>query len=139
MKDPIKQLLTIHVVLVYRQIKRVSIPICFILMTRRRKSDYVMVLDFIRRQCNQYLAEYNLCNNLLRIMADFEIALWQAIKEVRNNGNFRKELRIKGCYFHLTQAIFRKVIQNNLQPDYYDKKCSNIRLYIKWLMVLCLQ
>ena len=71
-------------------------------------------------------------------MADFEIALWQAIREVRNNGNFRKELRIKGCYFHLTQAIFRKVIQNNLQPDYYDKKCSNIRLYIKWLMALCL-
>merc|ERR1711874_765030 len=74
-------------------------------------------------------------NNLLRIMADFEIALWQAIREVRNNGNFRKELTIKGCYFHLTQAIFRKVIQNNLQPD---KNCSNIRLYIKWLIALCL-
>ena len=71
-------------------------------------------------------------------MADFEIALWQAIREVRNNGNFRKELTIKGCYFHLTQAIFRKVIQNNLQPEYYDKNCSNVRLYIKWLMALCL-
>merc|ERR1711895_40698 len=137
-KDPIKQLVTIHVVLVYHDSKRVSIPVCFILMTRRRKCDYVMGLDFIRRQCNQYLAEYNLCNNLLRIMADFEIALWQAIREVRNNGNFRKELTIKGCYFHLTQAIFRKVIQNNLQPAYYDKECSNIRLYIKWLMALCL-
>ena len=122
----------------YHESKRVSIPVCFILMTRRRKCDYVMVLDFIRRQCNQYLAEYNLCNNLLRIMADFEIALWQAIREVRNNGNFRKELTIKGCYFHLTQAIFRKVIQNNLQPEYYDKNCSNVRLYIKWLMALCL-
>merc|ERR1711895_23708 len=137
-KDPIKQLVTIHVVLVYRQIKRVSIPVCFILMTRRRKSDYVMVLNFIRRKCNQYLDEYNLYNNLLKIMADFEIALWQAIREIRGNGQFRGELEIKGCYFHLTQAVFRKVIQNNLQPDYYNKNSSSIRIYIKWLMALVL-
>merc|ERR1711874_863820 len=77
-------------------------------------------------------------NRLLRIMADFEIALWQAVKEVRNNGNFRKDLTLKGCYFHLTQAIFRKVIQNNLQPAYYNKKGSNVRLYVKRLMSLCL-
>ena len=75
-----------------------------------------MVLDCIRKQCNEYLDQYNLENRLLRIMADFEIALWQAVKEVRNNGNFRTDLKLKGCYFHLTQAIFRKVIQNNLQP-----------------------
>merc|ERR1711874_755930 len=70
-KKPIKQLVTIHVVLVYLGSKRFSIPVCFILMTHRRKCDYIMVLDFIRRKCNQYLDEYNLCNNLLRIMADF--------------------------------------------------------------------
>merc|ERR1711913_268089 len=92
----------------------------------------------IRKQCNEYLEEYNLENRLLRIMADFEIALWQAVKEVRNNGHFRTDLTLKGCYFHLTQAIFRKVIQNNLQPAYYNKKGSKVRLYVKWLMSLCL-
>ena len=139
-KDPIKQLLTIHVVLVYRQIKRVSIPVCFILMTRRRKSDYVKVLNFIKNHCNKYLDEHNLTNNLIKIMADFEIALWQAIREIRSqsNSNFRGDLQIKGCYFHLTQAIFRKVIQNNLQPEYYHKNNSGLRIYIKWLMALVL-
>merc|ERR1711874_646767 len=137
-KEPIKQLVTIHVVLICAESRRVSLPVCFILMTRRRKCDYVMVLDCIRKQCNEYLDQYNLENRLLRIMADFEIALWQAVKEVRNNGNFRTDLTLKGCYFHLTQAIFRKVIQNHLQPAYYNKKGSNVRLFVRWLMSLCL-
>merc|ERR1711874_792905 len=106
--------------------------------TRRRKSDYVMVLDFIRSHCNEYLDINNLNNNLRKIMADFEIALWQAIREIRGNGQFREDLEIKGCYFHLTQAVFRKVIQHNLQADYYHKGSSGLRIYIKWLMALVL-
>merc|ERR1711874_335677 len=106
--------------------------------TRRRKIDYVMVLHVIKSHCNDYLSIDSLNNNLTKIMADFEIALWQAIREVRGNGQFREDPEIKGCYFHLTQAVFRKVIQHNLKADYYHKANSGLRIYIKWLMELVL-
>ena len=139
-KKPIKQLVTIHVVLVYLGSKRFSIPVCFILMTHRRKGDYMEVLNVIKNHCNKYIDEHKLHNKLIRITADFEIPLWQAKRELRSqsNSNFLEYLQIKGCYFYITQAIFRKVIQNKLQPEYSHKNNSGLRIYIKWLMTLVL-
>ena len=138
-KDPVKQLLTIHVVLICQE-KRVSVPVCFILMARRRKIDYIAVLIEIQTLCNDYLAMKSEDNvfRLRKVMADFEIALWQALRELRDSGKYPSDLVIKGCYFHFTQAVLRKAMQFNLKKDYYKKSNSGGRVFIKWLMLLVL-
>ena len=138
-KDPVKQLLTVHVVLLCDK-KRVSIPVCFILMSRRRKIDYIDILLEINKMCNIYRQVKpgnNVCK-LKRIMCDFEIALWQAARELRDKGHFSSDLNIKGCYFHLTQAILRKAWNFGLKKDYYNSNNSCARVFIKWLMSLVL-
>ena len=75
---------------------------------------------------------------LQKIMADFEIALWQAIRELRGDGKFREDLIVKGCYFHFTQAVLRKAMQYNLKGEYFHKINSGLRIFIKWLMSLVL-
>ena len=136
-KEPIKQLLTIHVILKIAY-TRVSVPVCFVLMTRRRKIDYVAIFKKIKEKCNEFLSEKNLKCELKTIMADFEIALWQAIRELRHNNHFPADLEMKGCYFHFTQAVLRKAVQYGLQNEYYKKINSGLRCYIKWLMSLVL-
>ena len=53
-KDPVKQLLTIHVVMLCDE-KRVSVPVCFVLMSRRRQIDYMAVLSEINSLCYKYI------------------------------------------------------------------------------------
>ena len=82
-KYPMRQLLTIHVVVLYEK-QRASIPVCFILMSRRRKLDYMAIIKEIYTACVSYVQEetgnpdkYPKVN---KIMADFEIALWAALE-----------------------------------------------------------
>ena len=71
-------------------------------------------------------------------MADFEIALWQALRELREDGVYSSDLILKGCYFHFTQAVFRKIMQFTLKRDYFKKSNSGARVLMKWLMCLVL-
>ena len=136
-KEPMKQLLTIHVVLL-NQNQRVSVPVCYVLMSRRREIDYHKVLLEIYNDCCDFLSKKKEIPSLRRIMADFEIALWQAIRRLRREEVFSSDLCIKGCYFHFTQAIYRKVMQFDLKKAYFLRDGSLVRLIIKWLMALVL-
>ena len=140
-KHPIKQLLTIHCILLSEN-QRVSVPVCYVLMTRRREMDYKKVLLEIYSHCCRYVRvkqkDESATPNLAKIMADFEIALWQAIRHLKDENVFYSDLCIKGCYFHLTQAIFRKIMHFHLKPDYFKRDGSGVRVILKWLMALVL-
>ena len=51
-------------------------------------------------------------------MVDFESAMWRALREVFPDAS------IKGCVFHLTQAVWRKVQDLGLQTAYSEKKST---------------
>ena len=66
-------------------------------MRRRRKEDYVAVLEELK---NQML---NDGVGLKEVMSDFEAALWSAVSEVFPTARHR------GCCFHWKQAVLRMV------------------------------
>ena len=120
MKDPFMQLLTIHTVVFYSN-QTTSIPIAFIYyMSRRRKIDYLAVFKKIIQIVQRNTGEKP---NVKKIMADFEIALWQAIRTLKSE-NYLPDIRMKGCFFHFCQAVFRKVMEYNLKKDYYNQRDS---------------
>ena len=112
-------------------------------MSRRRKIDYMAIIKEIYNTCVSYVQEEsgdpNKYPKVRKIMADFEIALWQALRELKSEGTLPTNLILKGCYFHFAQATFRKVVQYNLKKQYFiQKKTGGARLYIKWLLMLIL-
>ena len=72
------------------------IPLAFVLMTKRRKSDYLAVFNNIKDLLH---AVYGLAE----IQSDFELAIWSAVKEA-----FPRVVH-RGCHFHWNQAQIRKV------------------------------
>ena len=77
-KDPVKQLLAIHVLIMCGD-QKVSVPVCFVLMYRRRMMDYKAVLKTIYHKCSAYMVQRtgrsNATPKVMKVMADFEIAL----------------------------------------------------------------
>ena len=141
-RDPVKQLLTIHVVMNVAD-QRVSLPVCFVLMSRRRQIDHFAVLSEINRLCCKYIQDHSKtgCDDgpkVRKVMADFEIALWKAWRDLVENCVYDRNLKIKGCYFHFTQAVFRKIMHFTLKRDYFQKENSGARVIMKWLMSLVL-
>lgn len=49
-------------------------------------------------------------------MVDFESAMWKALGEVFPDSG------VKGCVFHLTQAVWRKTQELGLQTAYNERK-----------------
>ena len=70
-------------------------PMLFVLMSARKKSDYRKVL--------KKLFKLMPIPAVRHIMVDFEKALWLAILEILPN------VMIRGCVFHWTQGLWRKV------------------------------
>ena len=140
-KDPVKQLLAIHVLITCGD-QKVSVPVCFVLMYRRRMIDYKAVLKTIYQKCIDYMVNTtglpNATPRVMKIMADFEIALWNAFRQLSKESIFPTNLIMKGCYFHFAQAVFRKVMSYGLKSNYYKKDNSGGRLFMKWLMNLVL-
>ena len=101
-------------------------------MSRRRKIDYLAVFKKIIEIVEKETGEKP---KVKKIMADFEIALWQAIRTLKSE-NYLPDIIMKGCFFHFCQATFRKVMNYNLKKDYFNEKDSGTRVYIKWLMSL---
>lgn len=77
------------------------IPLVFCLMSRRRQKDYIKISQSITGMLQQ--------QELKCVVVDFKIAMWGAVKKVMPG------VKIKGCIFHMTQAIrvqkLRKVIK----------------------------
>lgn len=74
-------------------------PLIFCFMENRKKENYVALFRKIKDLC----ADKCLNFNPKFAMVDFEIAAINALNETN------KETKIKGCLFHFTQCILRKV------------------------------
>ncbi|XP_078326026.1 uncharacterized protein LOC144622863 [Crassostrea virginica] len=118
--SPWKQLFSIHgFVKAGERLKQ--IPLVFVIMSGKKKEDYYEVLRFIDRRLPEDIS-------LQGFVADFEAALWQAMKD-----RFPR-MPIQGCVFHWTQAVFRKVQEHGLQTAYNQK--DNVFKFVRKLLAL---
>jgi len=104
---PFTQLLSIHCsVKADTCVKQV--PLVYVLMSRRKTKDYVAVLESLRARMPAIAVK--------RITSDFERALWQAIAKVFPRTKHR------GCTFHWTQAVYRKIQALGLARQYREDR-----------------
>ena len=122
--DHFKQLGTVHCI-INNQIQKTSqsIACAFILMSRRRASDYEHVFQALI----ELVAPDGQHYNLARVMLDFEAASWVALRSMVRNGEIGHHLQISGCHFHFTQCIVRKMkkIGGGLMRRYNSKGYVN--------------
>lgn len=94
-RKPFHQLFTVHGFLRSDNCVK-QVPLAFVLMSHRRKDDYIKVfkaiLDSLPNEAN-----------LEEVVCDFEAAIWQAVKECM------PDVHLHGCHFHWCQAVYRKV------------------------------
>ena len=119
-KKPFYQLFSIHVFVKSGDSLK-QVPVAFIMMSSRTKDDYISVFQELLN-----LLPENPC--VQRVVTDFESAVWGAVNEVLPN------VEQKGCLFHFTQAIFRKIKRLGLQTA-YEKDPGTSRI-LKSLMGL---
>jgi hypothetical protein len=94
-RPPFKQLLSIHAY-VKKEGNIKHIPLCFVLMSNRRKRDYRAVLSSVVALMPAV--------SVKEIMSDFESALWRSTRHVLG-----VNVRHFGCAFHWSQAVWRKI------------------------------
>lgn len=94
-RSPFVQLLSIHAFIRSGECEK-QVPLCYIVMSRRRKLDYVAVFDAVIEALPVQPA-------VTEAVLDFEKAAWAALRACRPH------IRIHGCWFHWAQAVYRKV------------------------------
>lgn len=94
-RAPFVQMCSIHVFIRSGKCEK-QVAVCYILMSRRKKSDYVAVFNAVLSALPPQPA-------VTEAVLDFEKAAWAALRECRPH------LRIHGCWFHWAQAVYRKV------------------------------
>ena len=120
-KKPFVQLFTIHSFIKQKSnIKRV--PLAFIFMTGKSKKDYKIAFEAFR---DLLLPKSGVPD---AIVMDYEAAIWSGVRKVFPNIN------IKGCSYHYTQAIYRKVQEIGLQVQYVSD--LNVKIVCRQLMAL---
>ncbi|XP_041365984.1 uncharacterized protein LOC121380989 [Gigantopelta aegis] len=113
------QLMSIHA-FVKKDGMRKQFSLAFAIMSRKRKEDYVQILQALKDTLQHYVVEV--------VVLDFEKGAWQAIRVVF------PDVEVKGCVFHWSQAIWRKVQDLGLVTTY--KKRQAMYTYIQQLMAL---
>ena len=94
-KAPFTQLLTVNA-FVRRKDHAKQVPLVFALMSGKKNKDYRAVIrEIIKNIPGQ--------PSVKKVTVDFERAIWSAFQKVL------PEVRIMGCAFHWSQALWRKV------------------------------
>lgn len=119
-KGPFKQLFSMHA-FIRKDGKLKQIPLVFILMSRRTAKDYKEVFKAVLEIMGGRV-------NVQEIVSDFELAIWRGVEEVFPN------VKMSGCAFHWTQAVFRKLKKIGLAGLY--KKNLIVKLLLKKVMTL---
>ena len=92
-------------------------------MSHKRKKDYEAVFSKLIELVNFPQVE--------EIVSDFEAAVWVTLKKLL------PEVKIKGCGFHLNQAMFKNIKKIGLGPQYIrDKQCRQMCRQIMLLNLL---
>lgn len=89
------------------------LPAAYILMTSKSASTYERALTALKNVCE-------ITDGPSTIVVDFEQAAVSAFQCVFPNAS------IKGCFFHLSQCVYRKLQQSGLQERYKDDAGINI-------------
>ena len=118
------QLFSVHVIIKSGNCMK-QIPVAFVLMSRRRKKDYIKVF--------KKLLDLVPSPQVEKVMLDFEAAMWSALRELMANGTLPK-VDLRGCLFHFTQAVFRRIIIIGLKDQYW--KDAGTRYLCKQCMSL---
>jgi len=119
-KAPFYQLWSVHAcVCSGGEVKQV--PLLFVLMSGKRKTDYRRVLQVILELLPRP-------PSVKRIVCDFEAALWTAVREVF------PQMYVQGCAFHWAQSIWRKIQDLGLQHAYMGDSAT--QKFCRQLMAL---
>jgi len=116
---PFTQLWSIHVFLQHGESVK-QVPVAFALMSGASTDDYKAVLERIINDVP--------VPELSNVILDFERAAWSAVHTVL------PQVTCKGCHFHWTQAIWRKVQSLGLAADYMEK--TQVQKFVRRLMCL---
>lgn len=111
-KAPFTQLWSIHAFAkVDGNVKQ--LPLAFALMSGKRCQDYRHVLRALKRELRRLHGDHATFT-VEGVVADFEAAVWKA---------FRQEfpgVELRGCSFHWSQAVFRKIQEMGMQVAYQN-------------------
>ena len=116
---PFSQLFTINAFIKIDDDSK-QFPLVFVLMSRRTRDDYHAVLSHLHQLLDNVNAE--------GFVADFETGLWQALRSIYS------DTEIKGCVFHFTQAIWRRIQEEGLTTAYRENDAMH--RYLRQLMAL---
>jgi len=94
-RSPFIQLFSIHAFVRTREVIK-QIPLCFVLMSAKRKKDYKAVFNIIREK----MFERPIVED---VVTDFEKSVWKAVEKCM------PRVRHRGCVFHWTQAVWRRM------------------------------
>ena len=114
---PHTQLLTVHANIKTTQHER-NMPLFYILMSGKREVDYKRVLEEMKLKVEGG-------GNPMRvetILLDFEVGLWNAVRAVFQPTASGGQLKVRGCWFHYTQALMKMVGKCHLTKDYCKKQ-----------------
>ena len=125
-KKPHYQLFTVHATLAMDDGCQSSMPIAYALMMGKAEVDYTSVLTLLKTTVENVTSEEM---RVKRILVDYEVAIWNAIRNV-----FGENVRVRGCWFHFNQAIYKQVKKLNLEKDYL--KGTEMHQMIRYLMTL---
>ena len=96
-----------------------QVPLAFIIMSRRKRSDYKAVLESIFSMLPTEPA-------VKEIILDFERAMWGAFKRLPLKSG---KVTLHGCHFHWAQAVYMRVKKAGLRNQY--AKNHAVRSYIR--------
>ncbi|XP_050393171.1 uncharacterized protein LOC126826808 isoform X1 [Patella vulgata] len=117
---PYSQLFSIHAFVKAGETTK-QVPLVFCVMSGKSQDDYYKVLRAVDKMLPSQIA-------LEGFVVDFEAGLWQALRR-----RF-VDIRIQGCVFHWTQAVFRKIQEKGFQTAYNEK--GDVFNYLRRLMAL---
>ena len=103
------QLLTVHAMIAGK-----GVPCLYVLMSNKRQPSYVKVWQQIKKKCPTI--------SNATFMTDFELANINALRLTF------PQSRMKACFFHFKQCIWRKVQSCGLQKNYITDEDLNLKI-----------